>query len=173
MPKPSRAAAPAAEADAAAPAEPDALTDEPTLDDDETPEEILDKPKLSPDDLVRLHALYEEVATRDDEDAKILKRRIESRIRRVTHAERHPGEKIVEVNVPRAADGTEFQINGKAYSGLVRVPECVARELLAMAHRNAVVDAERMRDNGRAEVHLGIAGGAGFLAERARRIAAA
>lgn len=154
-------------ADAAAEQEPDAL-DEPV---ETSPTVLLKKLRLTPAEIIVLGDYYRELATADDDAAKALSREIAARLRRVTHAERHPDEPTIEVNVPLARDKNRFQINNKEYFGPTRVPLCVAQELLYMISRNAIADDERLRDNGRAEVHLGVAGQGGFIADMARRIA--
>ncbi len=133
---------------------------------EQDPLTLLRKRKFTPEDVAELSRIYEEVALASDPEGVALARSIVSRLRRVTHAERHPDEPVVEIDVPLAVDGSVFKMNRKPYHGLTRLPLCMAQDLLAMVDRNRRVDVDRLHDRGQVGIDIGVISG-GVLAQRA------
>jgi len=79
---------------------------------------------------------------------------LKTRIERFTHEETHPNCVWLEIDMPTPAQGGAYSINDTKYVGVVRVPTCIASELLSMISKNAEVERERMREGGRI-VNLG------------------
>lgn len=126
-------------------------------------------------DLEAMVAAWREVALAEDPDGLERKRAIESRLRRIRHEDIHPGEPLVELDVPLAVDGTALAVGNRAgekvYTGRLTVPRCVAHQLLYMADQNRRVDAMRLRDGGRT-VDLGVISGGERVARVARAVQA-
>jgi hypothetical protein len=124
------------------------------------------KKRPTADELAELTTAYREVATGEDEDTVERRRQLLKEIRRSRHEDRHPDEPQVEIDMPKAADGSLFKINDIPFVGKVTVPQCVAQQLLWMVDNNYRVDKERLR-----EKRYGFDLDRGILGERARLIA--
>ena len=74
---------------------------------------------------------------------------IKMQLDRFTHDDYHPNCGYVEVDMPTPAQGGAYSINDEQFFGTVRVPQCVASELLHLHSKNMEVERDRMREGGR------------------------
>lgn len=101
---------------------------------------------LSIPELCDLHDQYK--GDISDEGARIYGQ-IRSRLMRLRHADQHPDEDVYPFNVPYAADGTPFEINGVPISGYQELPACVLQQVLYMIYCNKQIELERMQSGGK------------------------
>jgi len=131
----------------------------PPVPDDETPveleslepEEIVavalqDRRPLTPTILAALNQTRRDAAQYDDEGSRKLVREIDSRVRRATHHELHPGCPRVVIQVPMLPNRQFVRVNEKVYFGEHEVWDCEARTILALVHHARLVEAQRMDD---------------------------
>jgi len=143
------------------------------LDDGQLVTLALDRPlmKLTPAMVRALNLAWREYVLADDDEAKMLCRRIKSRLGRASHGELYPGCVMVKLNVPvlKRQDGRGgfwyVKINERVYAGDVEVTECTARQIVELVHRYQQVEANRMTEGQEHLIDLD-----GGLAERARAI---
>ena len=109
-------------------------------------------PGLSPKEINDLQQTYRDVALASDDDGKSIKRAVEAKLRRLSHAELHPEcgthGKVV-FDVPQHPSGAFYTINEKPYVGPQTVWPCEARQLAYMIELARQVERDRMKESGR------------------------